>query len=346
MFRENGSASVIAGAAAGTTFTNPLYKGADPYVVRHDGWYFLCQAGPGGRIEVWRSRTLTRRGECRVVWTPPRTGWNRAQIWAPELHLLDGRWHIYYAASNGRNANHRMGVLRATTDDPQGSYADAGQLYTGDDVTTGSDNRWAIDGTVLPLHGRLYFLWSGWADHRDVQHLYIARMSDPCTISSNRVRLAPNDCHPWERVSEQDFERGLHEGPQVLVRNGKVFLVYSCSASWQPTYKLGMLHMDAGADPMDARSWRKLNRPVFASTPDVFGVGHCCFTTSPDGAEDWLLYHAKRFRTDCWDRVVRAQPFTWRLDGFPDFGSPVPSNAVLPVPSGDSEPVRRLPDAA
>ena len=144
-----------------------------------------------------------------------------------------------------------MGVLEAATDDPQGPYVDRGMLYTGDDVATGPHNRWAIDGTVLDLRGQLYFLWSGWADQRDVQHLYIARMSDPCTIASNRVQLCPNDCHPWERVGERHAERGLHEGPQVLVRNGRVFLVYSCSGSWQPTYKLGLLHMDAAADPID-----------------------------------------------------------------------------------------------
>jgi GH43 family beta-xylosidase len=329
------------------TFTNPLYKGADPFVVRHDGRYFMIQAGPGGRLEVWRSRTLTDRGERKVVWTPPRTGWNRAQVWAPELHYLRGRWYIYYAASNGRNATHRMGVLESTTDDPQGPYVDRGTLYTGDDVLAGRHNRWAIDGTVLQLGGRLYFLWSGWADERDVQHLYVARMSDPCTIASNRVQLCPNDCHPWERVGETHHERGLNEGPQVLVRNGKVFLIYSCSGSWQPTYKLGLLYMDAAADPMDARSWRKLDRPVFDSTPDVFGVGHCCFTTSPDGTEDWILYHSKRFRWDCWDRVVRAQPFSWRDDGFPDFGRPVPSGMPIAAPSGDAPTTpSRLSEAA
>lgn len=318
-----------------STFKNPLYKGADPCVVHRDGWYYLCQAGPRGRLEVWRSRTLTQRGERQVVWAPPRSGWNRAQVWAPELHYLRGRWYIYYAASDGRNANHRMGVLEATTDDPQGPFVDRGMLYTGDDVADRRQNRWAIDGTVLELHGRLYFVWSGWADHRDVQHLYIAPMSDPCTVAGNRARLCGNDCHPWERVGERGQERGLNEGPQVLVRNGRVFIVYSCSGSWQPTYKLGMLHMEQYADPMDPAAWRKLERPVFNSTREVFGVGHCCFTTSPDGVEDWILYHSKRFRWDCWDRVVRAQRFTWDADGFPQFGSPDASLHPMALPSGD-----------
>src|SRR5436190_2926882 len=213
----------------GPTFTNPLFRGADPNVARHDGWYYYCQSGPGNRLEVGKSRSPVERGEMRVVWAPPRSGWNRAQVWAPELHYLRGRWYLYYAASDGRNATHRLGVLAAATDDPQGPYEDVGQLYTGDDLATRSHNRWAIDGTVFELRGRLYLLWSGWEADDDLQHLYVAAMSDPTTVSSNRVRLCPNDCHTWERIGERHHERGLHEGPQVLIRNSRVFLVYSCS---------------------------------------------------------------------------------------------------------------------
>jgi len=315
------------------TFTNPLFPGADPNVVRHVGSYYACQAGPGGRIEVYRSASPVDRGEPAVVWTPPRHGWNRAQVWAPELHRLQGRWYIYYAASDGHNATHRAGVLAATSDDPQGPYRDVGPLYTGDDFARRSNNRWAIDGTAFELENQLYFIWSGWEDERDVQHLYIAPMSDPLTISGNRVRICPNNCHAWERVGERHHERGLHEGPQILRRNGLVFLAFSCSGSWQPTYKLGLLWMNESADPLAPGVWTKLSRPAFESTPDVFGVGHCCFTRSPDDTEDWLLYHAKRHRRDGWQREIRAQPFTWRPDGFPDFGRPVASGVALPRPS-------------
>lgn len=310
------------------TFTNPLYRGADPWVVRHGGWYYSCNATARNAIEVWRSRTLTERGERQTVWTPPHRGWNRAEVWAPELHFLHGRWHIYYAASNGRNANHRMGVLQSVSSDPQGRYLDRGILDTA--------GRWAIDGTVLDLDGQLTFIWSGWEDDRDVQHLYAAPMSDPCTISGERVQLCANNCHPWERVSERHTQRGLHEGPQVLRRDGQVFLVYSCSGSWQPTYKLGMLHLTERGNPLNPSHWRKHRSPIFESTREVFGVGHCCFTQSPDGSEDWIVYHAKTRRREGWtDRVVRAQPFGWHADGTPDFGSPVAVGDLLPRPSGE-----------
>ncbi len=323
---------------AQTTFNNPLYDGADPWVTYHGGYYYLIQATANG-IEVSKSATLTRKGETHQVWCAPRRGWNPAQIWAPELHHIRGRWYIYYAASDGRNANHRMGVLESEGDDPTGPYVDRGMLYTGDHVQTGRNNRWAIDGTVLQLHNELYFIWSGWEDHRDIQHLYIAKMSDPCTIASNRVRLCHNCCHEWECVGETRLGRGLNEAPQVLVRNGRVCLIYSCSGSWEPSYKLGMLHMPAEADPMQPSNWTKVDQPVFQSSGNVFGVGHCCFTTSPDGSEDWIIYHAKKRRSHGWARDVRAQRFTWDINGMPVFGKPVDPRLPLRRPAGDELPI-------
>ncbi len=320
------------------TFLNPLYGGADPWVIYHGGYYYLAQGTSTG-IDIWKSDSLTHKGEKYQVWSAPRRGWNRAQIWAPELHFIWGRWYIYYAASNGCNSTHRMGVLESQSDDPTGPYVDRGMLYTGDHIETGRNNRWAIDGTVLQLHNQLYFIWSGWEDERDIQYLYIAKMANPWSIATNRVRLCGNCCHEWECVGGSRQGRGLNEAPQVLVRNGRVFLIYSCSGSWEPTYKLGMLHMPAEADPMVPANWTKVAKPVFEGTDAVFGVGHCSFTTSPDGHEDWIIYHAKKRRSHGWARDVRAQRFTWDPDGLPYFGRPVDPRIPQRRPSGDELPI-------
>jgi GH43 family beta-xylosidase len=206
-------------------------------------------------------------------------------------------------------------------------------MYTGDDLAARTDNRWAIDGTVLELNDELYFIWSGWEDTRDIQHLYIAQMSDPATICSNRARLCDNDTYRWEHVGEDRSERGLNEGPAILQCNGQVMLVYSASGSWQPSYKLGMLTMSEHADPMDPASWTKQARPVFSSTDEVFGVGHCSFTTSIDGSEDWILYHSKRSRAQGWDRQVHAQRFSWSAIGLPLFGRPIANGQPIAAPN-------------
>jgi GH43 family beta-xylosidase len=306
----------------------PLWRGADPWVVQHNGHYYWCHSS-ANRIEVSRSDRLDSRGEGQVVWAAPRVGWNRAQVWAPELHFVRGRWYIYYAASGGRNESHRMGVLECEGADPMGRWIDRGMLYTGDDPAGRRDPQWAIDGTILEHGGQLYFIWSGWEGGRDVQFLYAAAMSDPATVTGARVKLCANDTYPWERVGESAGERGLHEGPAILKRNGRIFLVYSCSGSWQTTYKLGMLVADERSSPLDPKSWTKVSHPVFAPTPEVYGVGHCSFTTGPDGRQDYIVYHAKTSRREGWERVVRMQPFAWTEDGTPDFGRPLVGVAVV-----------------
>ncbi|UCG15321.1 MAG: family 43 glycosylhydrolase [Phycisphaerales bacterium] len=330
----------VSAEPAEPTFVNPIYEGADPWVTHHERHYFLCRSEGDVGISVWKSAKLTDPGIKRIVWKAPSSGWNSRQVWAPELHRLDGRWYIYYAASDGRNRNHRTGVLEAVTDDPQGSYRDRGALYTGDDCAGSMQNRWAIDATPLELDGRLYLIWSGWPADEDIQYLYIAPMANPWTISGNRVRLCANDTHIWERVREDPAQRGLNEAPQVLRDNGRVFVVYSCSGSWEPTYKLGLLELKERADPLRPGSWRKHGEPVFQPTESVFGIGHASFAKSPDDREDWIIYHAKVSRKPGWQRTVRAQPFTWTPDGRPIFGTPIPSAEPLRVPSG--EPANRF----
>jgi hypothetical protein len=230
-----------------------------------------------------------------------------------------------------------VGVLEAVTDDAQGSYRDLGQLYTGDDVAGSTRNRWAIDATPVRIRDRLYLVWSGWPDTRDIQYLYIAPMANPWTVAGSRVKLCENDTYAWERVGESTGQRGLHEAPQVLRRRGRLFVVYSCSGSWEPTYKLGMLSLDESDDPLRPENWHKRETPVFAPTEQTFGVGHCCFTRSPDDAEDWTVFHAKMSREHGWQRAVFMQPFRW-VDGVPEFGRPVAPGLALPLPAGEAAP--------
>ena len=72
------------------SFVNPIAEGADPWVVRHDGRYLLCASEGNRGIALYESQRLTEVGPKRVVWTAPPTGPYSDEIWAPELHQLDG----------------------------------------------------------------------------------------------------------------------------------------------------------------------------------------------------------------------------------------------------------------
>lgn len=329
-------------ASAGDTFVNPIAEGADPWVVKHGQKYIWCRSDGNRGVSLGISDSLSSMGTSHVVWTAPRSGPYSKEVWAPEIHLLDGRWHIYFAASDGDNANHLAYVLRSRDDDPLSPYTLHGPLPTGDGEGSGP-NIWAIDMTVLEHGGKRYALWSGWdAPGTDRQFLYIAPMKSPIELAGPRVRLCANDDYLWERIEETQSSRGLAEGPQVLKNGARTFITYSTAASWLPTYKLGLLEL-IGDDPLNPSAWTKYPEPVFQSTASTYGVGHSCFVKSADDREWWHVFHAKRDRRAGWHRAVFIQPFTFDAKGYPVLGSPVAPGTELPLPSGETLGAPTLP---
>jgi GH43 family beta-xylosidase len=302
-------AIVAEAAPVERTIVNPILPtpAADPWVIQHGGiWYALLSTGR--TLELRAAPLLSELTHTRplTIWRAPKKGPYSRNVWAPEMHFLDGKWYIYFAADDGNNDNHRMWVLEA--ENPAGPWINRGMLDT---------SGWAIDATILEEGDRRYCIWSGWPGRRNVQqNLYIAEMKNPWTLAGSRVLLAEPTEH-WERVALP-----LCEGPQILRRGSKTFIIYSASGSWTEDYCLGMLVNEDG-DFMNRASWVK-HGPVFKKTDKVWGVGHCCFAQHPT-AGDLIIYHAKTDLAHGWDdRNVRVQPFTWNHHGLPEFGAPVP----------------------
>ncbi|GAA5126405.1 family 43 glycosylhydrolase [Luteolibacter yonseiensis] len=337
------STFVCFAASAAETFVNPISEGADPWVTKYGDKYIWCHSESNQGVALWISDRLTSIGTRHVVWTAPEKGPYSKEVWAPEIHFLDGHWHIYVAASDGKNANHLAYVLRSRDADPLSPYTVHGPLPTGDGKDGKSPNVWAIDMTVLEQGGKRYAIWSGWdAPGTDQQFLYIAPMKSPTELAGPRVLLAKNDTYLWERTEEKQESRGLAEGPQILQNGGRTFVTYSTAASWLPTYKLGLLEL-TGQDPLDPASWTKHPEPVFKGNDSTYGVGHSCFVKSPDGKEWWHVFHSKRDRNSGWRRSVSIQPFTFDDKGFPNFGNPVAPGVEQPRPSGEVVPKPVLP---
>lgn len=303
-----------------------MQDGADPWVYKHtDGFYYFTKT-TGGNVTIWKSAQLT------TIDAAPTTVVNTGccGIWAPELHYINGAWYIYFAKDDGDNVNHRMYVMENTSADPtQGTWQYKGQI-------TDPTNKWAIDGTVLQVNGQLYFIWSGWEGDTNVrQNLYIAHMSNPWTIDSNRVEIA-RPTYAWET----NHSPNVNEGPQVVVRNGVISLVYSASGSWTNDYCLGLITANASSNLLNPTSWNKRNQPIFQSGNGLYGPGHHSFTRSPDGTEDWIMYHTTKFNNSGWNREIRLQKFTWNADNTPNLGTPVNPNVPIALPSGEKSIVR------
>lgn len=319
------------------TFKNPLLtSGADPWSIYKDGYYYYTQSMQD-RLVIWKTKNLASLNTAtqKTIFVPPVGMAYSKELWAPEIHYINGKWYVYFAADDGNNANHRMYVLENSSADPlTGNWLFKGKVA---DAT----NKWAIDGSVFTYKRQLYMIWAGWeGDINQKQEIYIAKMQNPWTISGKRYKISTPQ-YEWEKHGDLNDPNNpphvdVNEGPQILMHQDKVFLIYSASGCWTDFYALGMLTLK-GKDLLQASSWEKSKQPVFKQSPEngVYAPGHNSFFKSPDGKEDWILYHANSGPGQgCGgQRAPRAQQFSWNKDGTPNFGLPVKTSQELAIPA-------------
>ncbi|KAF1356457.1 glycosyl hydrolase [Delphinella strobiligena] len=342
--------------ASTTTYTNPILStvGADPWAIRYGRYYYMTYT-TNDNITILRSSTLTSwdDADVKLAFLPPSGLPYSTDLWAPELHQLNGTWYIIFTADpnfdtpspqidmfcpyNCPAVHHRMYVLEGSSSDPwESTYTLKGQLNTYD--------QFAIDGTYFTHSTGLYHIYSCWYDTYSAwpSNLCITKLLNPWTVSSNfsdrQIISVPTNA--WEKTP---YGRAINdrlssnEGPQQLINpaTGQNFLIYSAARSDNRNYCLGQLEL-VGQDPMNPSDWRKNNEGcVFYQNPmeQAHGVGHASFVKSEDGSEDWIVYHGMRDPTDGWSaRTIRTQRFGWNEDGSPKF--PRPGYGPYDVPSG------------
>ena len=314
-------------------FYNPLGIGGDPWIVQRDGQYVHTQSG-GEAAKVTLSDTISglwanRLQEKIVYWA---SSMGQTDIWAPEIHYYNGEGYLFYTATvQHAGPMRRIFVQRCTTQNPKDEWEFLGKVNLPED-------QWAIDATFFPHNGKTYLIWSGWKNEAEggtiwKQYLYIAELDQndfTKAVSTQRVMISAPD-YAWENgVLPQN------EGPQILLSPaGTVYCIYSANFSKSNDYCLGALRL-VKEDPLADGAWEKMDHPVFATSVenDVYAPGHASFTKSPDGTEDWILYHAARKKDSGWNRNFRAKKVEW-VDDMPVLGEPDSLNTLIPLPSGE-----------
>ncbi|MFG1677570.1 family 43 glycosylhydrolase [Micromonospora sp. NPDC049282] len=320
-------------AAPPVNYTNPLVnQRADPHIVKHtDGYYYMTATVPQyDRIVLRRATTLQGLATAAetTIWRRHTSGEMGAHIWAPEIHFINDRWYVYFAAGRADDVwRIRMYVLENSSGNPMsGSWTERGRITTPWDT-------FSLDASTFVVNGTRYLTWA---------------QQEPGIATNSNVYLARLGANPWQItgpvtrlvVPTYDWEtRGYRvaEGPAVIQRDGRVFLTYSASAT-DANYCLGLLSASAGANLLDAAAWRKSPTPVFTSNAATgqYGPGHNSFTVSEDGLSDILVYHDRNYRDIIGDplndpnRRTRIQKLYWNADGNPNFGIPV-ADGVTPV---------------
>lgn len=311
----------IKGHSQSTEFNNPIAEQrADPWVHKaENGEYYLIATVPEyDRLVLRKAKTINGLKEAKEkeIWHKHAKGIMASHIWAPELHRIDGKWYIYFTAGESENIwNIRIYVLSNTSADPmEGTWKEEGQLKT-------KQESFSLDATTFVHKGKRYLIWA--------QNVYggnsgtvlvLSEMKNPTTLTGPEIIITEPE-FSWERV-----KYNVNEGPAVITKNGKIFVSYSASAT-NHNYCMGLLWIDENADLLNAKNWNKSPGQVFYTNEELkrFGPGHNSFTTSEDGKQTIMIYHARDYKEIQGDelsdknRATRARVVEWTKSGFPDF---------------------------
>ncbi len=308
-------------AAQELKFDNPIAEQrADPWVWKDiDGTYYLIATVPEyDRIVLRKADSINGLKDAaeKILWEKHTSGVMGAHIWAPELHKIDGKWYIYFAAGEVENIwNIRMWVLSCNSKDPmKGKWKEEGQIIT-------NTSSFSLDATVFEHKGKNYLIWAQNINHwAGGTSLVMAEMKSPTEITGPEIVIT-DPTFNWERQ-----KYNVNEGPAVIKKDGKIFVSYSASAT-NHNYCLGLLWIDEDKDIMDIANWNKSPGPVFYTNEDLkrYGPGHNSFTVSEDGTKTVMIYHARDYKniqghelSDI-NRATRAREVKWLESGFPDF---------------------------
>lgn len=343
-----------AGRIADCRFPAPLIRHrADPYIYKHtDGrYYFIASHTDAGHNLIGRYQYLylilrcadtledltdnSGRYQERLIYekAPILDGTGSPHLWAPELHLIHGRWYVYYTAaiSDTSSWEIRPHVLECGGSDPMADpWIEKGPVQT----TIENDiafTDFSLDHTYLNIAGCDYLIWA--QKTNNISDIMIARLKNPWTIDTPAVVIS----HPEYNWELHGFP--VNEGPAVLKRNGRIFITFSASGT-DAMYCLGMLWAYENSNLLDPASWHKMPYPVFQSSREnhIFGPGHNSFTRSVDDTEDLIVYHGRSeeryLGDDGYQPLYDAGRHTyigkvfWNPSGFPNFSVPGASIAA------------------
>ena len=270
--------STEAEAPVPKTFTNPVFQEnfPDPGVIFADGrWYAYGTNNAAANVPVMTSPDL-------VAWSPagdalPQLGkWaNSGNTWAPEVIAGDGGYLLYYTARSAATDRQCIGVAHATA--PGGPFTDG----SAEPLICQPDEGGSIDASpYLAEDGKRYLYWKN--DGNAIgqpTYLYGSALTpDGRSLTGDPVQLLHNDA-AWEDH--------VIEAPQMVAKDGKLYLFYSANAFDQDVYAVGYGTCDTPMGPCR----KAAENPILSSSPAAAGPGHSFLVSTPSG-QTWLLYHA------------------------------------------------------
>ena len=255
-------------------------------------------------------------------------------FWAPELHVIGGKLSILFMPcfdgeryNPDGSENERAGKpdmwtgschimqLKQTEDgldlDPRdpSNWTVPEPILGPEGEALNPVQRISLDMTVFFDSGRWYYAW------QQVGSIWIATFDpDRPTRLTSRPRQIVVPEFAWDNL--------IAEGPNVIVHDGTIFLIYSGSlVGIDYTTGLVTAPADQDADLLDPATWTKLDYPLQKS--GVYngewqlGTGHGMWSHDEDGNLIYVFHNAEYDHGTYGGRDAQVRRVHWSNEGMP-----------------------------
>lgn len=276
------SLAVMAIAAVGALYAQSEAKQElddifirDPYIlpVEKDNIYYMYATSTTigadgekiGGVKVYKSKDLQHWSDPVQVCVIPESNWSRGVVWAPEVHLFQGKYYLFATINSGvewkaEKKDWPKYTWRATqifrADSPEGPFV---PLST--ESSTPSDQM-ALDGTLWVEDGKPYMIYCHeWVELGDGAMNLVELTPDLSARATQPQKLFCASAAPWSTGMEtKSGDRHYVTDGCFLYRSktGKLLMIWSSFCNGQ--YAVGVAESTTGRVK---GPWRQQPEPIF-----------------------------------------------------------------------------------
>jgi beta-xylosidase len=268
---------------------------ADPYVLRHEGKYYLYGTGGGRGIRAYVSDDLANwsraAGASGGFALDSVDVWGSHGFWAPEVYRIDGKFRMYFTVQE------RIAV--AESDSPLGPFVQREENFAPFHLDTPE-----IDTHVFTDDdGRRYLYFVRFTGGNEI---WVAELGDDLrSIKEETLTYCFGASQGWEDSSREPYPHArVNEGPFILKHKGLYYLTYSANHTANPDYGVGYA---ASTSPMGPWTKYEGNPILTGNGVNINGPGHHSFTHSPSG-QLYIIYHTHFDMTRMGPRKLAIDP--------------------------------------
>lgn len=222
---------------------------ADPFILLHDNIYYAYGTHHRHGIEFYTSTNL-KEWKYGGLALHKRDSYGEKWFWAPEVHLANGKFYMYYTAQER--------ICVAVADSPKGPFKQIEKAPM-------LPNQHTIDNTIfIDDDGKAYLFY---VLIKRGFHIKMAELeSDLTTIKKGKHTTCIEPTQKWERLSKNP----VNEGPSIIKHKGRYIMFYSGNGYTNPHYGIGYATATNIRGP-----WKKgKENPILQLPGDLVGTGH------------------------------------------------------------------------